>query len=101
MDNLTKTSRYLLDFRENVNTEEDDRSDDPDEDSVSVECFQSMSDDCLVNMKHCRDMNILCDAQFEVDGRIIRAHKIILASRSQNISAFLVLLIKLTHRTYI
>ncbi|KAI5716250.1 hypothetical protein M8J76_003465 [Diaphorina citri] len=83
MDNLTKTSRYLLDFRENVNTEEDDRSDDPDEDSVSVECFQSMSDDCLVNMKHCRDMNILCDAQFEVDGRIIRAHKIILASRSQ------------------
>uniref|UniRef100_A0A8D9BB85 Kelch-like protein diablo n=2 Tax=Cacopsylla melanoneura TaxID=428564 RepID=A0A8D9BB85_9HEMI len=82
------TSRFLLDFRESslndAAVDDDNKSDDTsDEECSSVETFQSMSDDCLVNMKLCRDMNILCDAQFEVDGQIVRAHKIILASRSQ------------------
>lgn len=72
----------MLDFRENSHNSEDDK-DDTDEEEASVELFQSMSDDCLVNMKQCRDNDVLCDAQFEVDGRIVRAHKIVLASRSQ------------------
>lgn len=80
---MPKMFHHMLDFRENSHNEEDEKSEDTDEESSSVECFQSMSNDCLVNMKHCRDMNVLCDAQFEVDGRIVRAHKIILASRSQ------------------
>lgn len=83
MDNsVPKMFHNMLDFRENSHNSEDDK-DDTDEEEASVELFQSMSDDCLVNMKQCRDNNVLCDAQFEVDGRIVRAHKIVLASRSQ------------------